>query len=198
MKRRIPVVFCTVALSLGAGVFAKALLTNKGSQTAFTLRSRVININGDGTQSTLEKVRYVSSSGDWRVVLTNPDGKHAEYFFRNGLGFFKVDFAEKVLRRDPRGSDSAPVPMTPEQLRAHPQFVGTEQVLGLTAYIIRVKDEQTGAPESDAYQAPELGNVPIKSVVYAEGRPVVIDEPIAIAFGEPESASLKGPNYAVR
>lgn len=200
MKRKILVIFSTVILALGAGAFAKTLVkSSPGAQPAFTLHSRVININlKDDAQSTMDKVRYVSSSGDWRVVLTNSEGKHAEYFFQNNRGFFNVDHVNKLLRQNHKGADVPPLPMTAEQLRAHPQFAGTAQIFGLTAYIIRVKDEQTGLPESDSYQAAELGNIPLKSVIYSQGRPVVIDEPVSITFGEPEPSSLQGPNYPVR
>ena len=199
MKKKIVVVVSIVTLALGAGIFTKALQAGKASaQPAFTLRSRVININPkDGTQSTLEKVRYVSSGGNWRVVLTNPDGKHAEYFFENGRGFFNVDHVNKVLRQNPKGAATPPVPMTSEQLRAHPQFVGTTQIFGLTAYILRVKNQQTDLPESDTYRAVELGNAPLKSVLYSQGVPVVIDEPVSLSFGEPDPPSLKGPDYPV-
>lgn len=203
MKVKGVLILILVALvGASVGMFAKAKLNwhvtaSEGKQSAFTLTSRVTHTDGNGTRRVDEKVRYVSSDGSWRVVLTNAQGQHSEYFFQTGRGFFNVNHKEKILQQRKEGTAFPPIARTAEQLSKDPQFIGTETLLRLTTYILRVKDEETGLPLLDAYYAVELGNIPLKVINYAQGKPTILDEPVNVSFGEPEASLVKGPNYPV-
>lgn len=172
----------------------------EGRRPAFTLRSRVTLQMRDGSSAVSEEVRYVSAGGGFRFVRTGADGKVAEErVFEPGRGFFSVYHDYELLVKNkrvlPELSDK-PAP-TAEQLRASPRFLRTEAVLGHTAYVHRFTDERTGEPEADHYYAPELGHVPLKTVLYRGGRPFGVSEPVELRFGEPEAAQLKAPDYEV-
>ena len=170
------------------------------SNPAFTLQSRVIHINiRDGSQSETQETRYVSSSGSYRVVNTDAGRRGKEYFFERGRGFFNVNHQEKVLVPDAKMSPDARknTSLTVEQLVSNPQFMRKEVLLGLTAYVFRVTDEQTGRPISETYYAVETGTTPLKVVVYNGGKISMVSEPVNITWGEPDPSLIKGPGYPV-
>jgi TonB family protein len=170
-------------------------------QPALTLHSRVSMNLGEGGGQELKEVRYVSSSGNFRAVYTHADGSvSSEQVFVRGRGFFNVHHGHKLItpnRSNPPDTAATPPP-TAEQLRASPHFVRTEEVLGRTTYVHRIKDAKTGEPEADYYFTPELGRVPLKTVEYASGKAFMVKEPTSIAFGEPEAAQLKLPDYELQ
>lgn len=136
---------------------------------AFTLHSRITLYAPDGSPLSIsEKVLYVGSSGYSRVVRTETDGKVKELFNR------------------PAPSRSA------KELRSHPLFVRTEEILGITAYVHRILNKDNGELQAETYYAPEAGAIPLKTVLYADGgKARLVDEPISINFGEPDAALLK-------
>jgi hypothetical protein len=50
---------------------------------------------------------------------------------------------------------------------------------------------------SDLYFAEEFGRVPLKVVLYSEGKVVKISEPSRVELGEPRPSDLKSPDYPV-
>jgi TonB family protein len=171
-------------------------------QPAFTLHSRVQMNMDEGGRQELKEVRYVSSSGNFRAVYTRADGSvSSEQVFVRGRGFFNVHHDHKLItpnKSNPPDTATTTPPPTAEQLRASPHFVRTEEVLGRTTYVHRINDAKTGKPEVDYYFTPELGRVPLKTVEYAGGKVVIVTEPTSIAFGEPEAAQLKLPDYELQ
>ena len=174
----------------------------KRSHPTFTLRSRVTVRTSDGKPLTLDQVRFVASDGSYHLIETRQDGSvNYEHFYERGRGLFRAYHLHRMLVKlpspPPEASDDGP--RTAEELRASPDFLRTEEVLGLTAYVIRLRDEQTGQPLADYYHAPELGRIPLKSVVYDGGSGGVLTatEPVSIEFGEPKVAPLKAPAYEV-
>jgi len=170
-------------------------------QPAFTLHSRVQMNLGEAGREELKEVRYVSSSGNFRAVYTRADGSvSSEQVFIRGRGFFNVDHGHRMIapnRSNPPETATTPPP-TAEQLRASPHFIRTEEVLGRTTYVHRIKDAKTGQPDVDYYFTPELGRVPLKTVEYASGKVFMVTEPTGIVFGEPEAAQLKLPDYELQ
>jgi len=177
------------------------------TQPAFTLVSRVTHFNPSDPSQQLhgEETCYVFSDGSYRVVFDGePDAKgvapQREYFFKYGAGFFEVDFKKKQLVRDTRMSPNARghAPATAEALRSDSQFIRTETLLGMTAYVMRITDEQTGQPTTDLFYAVETGNNPIKTIDYGRnGIVVTIVEPLTIVFGEPHSSLRDTPDYPI-
>jgi len=207
-KKRILLVLAIAVLAVGVGAATRGQLMRRPTQPTFTLISRVTHFNPSDPSQQLhgEEMRYVFSDGSYRVVFAGePDTKgvapQREYFFKYGAGFFEVDFKKKQLVRDTRMSPNARghAPATPESLRSDPQFIRTETLLGMTAYVMRITDEQTGAPTTDLYFAVETGaNTPLKEIDYGRNGIVITTvEPVSIVFGEPQSSLRNGPDYPI-
>ncbi|MDQ1612214.1 MAG: periplasmic protein TonB [Pyrinomonadaceae bacterium] len=195
--RKIIFTFASLLLVAQLHTTARAQETK---QPAFTLHSRVTQYLQEGNTRTLKEVRYVSSGGSFRAVYINEDGSpYTERVFEPGRGFFNVHHNYRMIvknRSNPPETATTPPP-TVEQLRASPNFVRTEEVLGRTTYLHRIKDDETGAPLFDYYFTPELGRVPLKTVDYLQGKVFSVTEPVSITFGEPDATQLKAPDYEV-
>lgn len=195
-----------VALLVFAGMAGTAARSHfqgrRHTQPAFTLISRVTHFNPNNPSQQLhgDETRYAFSDGSYRVVYKGEQGASQEYFFKRGAGFFEVNLKQRQLVRNPKMSPDAGArrPAAAEELLADRQLLRTENVLGLTAYVMRVTDESTGAPTTDLYFAVETGNAPLKTIDYdGKGRVVAIAEPVNIIFGEPAPSLLDAPDYPV-
>ena len=149
------VLSCAFAALLSAPISAQ----EKAKHPALTLVSRVTVTRPDGKQEASETTRYVSSDGSVREISRKQDGAVSiDYLYKSGRGGFNVQSKDmKLVKRygsPPEASDE-PLP-TAESLRAHPNFVGTEQILGYTTHIIRQMHNEQGARDRDLYYAPEL------------------------------------------
>ncbi len=201
MKKRLVFLVSGMLIMALLGAALGAKLLKKDVYPAFTLKSMVTHLVEDGRHIVERNTTYAFSDGSWRTVLTGEEGVANEYFFKAGKGFFVVNHKNKVLKQNTMASQVAspepPALQTAEELLSHPQFVRTEKLLGFTAYLIRVKDEQTGLPVSDLYYVVELGTVPVKLVEYDDGKPMLISEPISVTLGEPPDTLSKLPEYVV-
>lgn len=192
-----------VMFTVMALVFAIPTLAHQGTKhPALTLVSRVTVMRPDGSQKVSETTRYVSSEGSVREISKEADGSvSGDYLYVAGRGGFYVKSKDKTLVRSaskPSEASGEPLP-TAESLRGDSRFVGTEQLLGYTVYIIRQMHKPTNVRDRDLYYAPEFGWTPLKTVRYSSGEPFVISEPVRVTFGEPETALMKAPEgYEVR
>jgi hypothetical protein len=200
-RRVLLIALVVVMTTATAGVAAKMRFnTSRDARPAFTLVSRVTYLNlGDKGEPASQETRYVSSNGSFRAVRVDPNGHTREYFFELGRGYFSVNHQRGLLFQDRKVSPAGPTgtPLTAEQLRASPQLVRTEQLLGLTAYVLRVTETDTGLPSVDVYRTVELGSTPLKVVNYSDGKVSMMTEPVSVTWGEPAAALLKGPDYPV-
>jgi hypothetical protein len=174
----------------------------KAKHPALTLVSRVTVTRPDGKREVSETTRYVSSDGSVREISRKQDGTVTiDYLYESGRGGFNVQSRDRTLVKRfgaPPEASGEPLP-TAEGLRADPNFVGTEQILGYTAYIIRQMHNEQGVRDRDLYYAPELGRTPLKTVRYSGGKAFVVYEPVGVTLGEPEAALMKAPaDYEVR
>lgn len=196
-----PALLTPLVLVFAAQVPAITRPHTQTNHPAFTLVSRLTVTRPDGKKEVYEETRYVSSNGSVRAISKRADGSvSSDYLYESGRGGFYVDERGKTLVKSfgspPEASDE-PLP-TAEQLRADPNFVGTEQVLGYTTYIIRAK-YRNGVRDRDYYYAPELGRTPLKVVRYSGDEVLSVSEPVSVTFGEPEAALVKAPEgYEVR
>ena len=199
--KSVVLILLLMGLGVGAGVTAKLnFVAAAKTQPAFTLYSQVTRLNPkDGGETVSQEVRYVSFNGDFRTVHTEANGTIRESFFERGRGFFTVNPKDKVLYQNknvsPAGVNARL--QTAEELRASPQFIKTDKVLGYLTYVHRVMDEATGLPSTDAYFAPEFGSTPLKLEIYSDGQVVYVTQAVRVKLGEPDSAFLKGPSYPV-
>lgn len=142
--------------------------------------------------STEEFTRYQSASGDWRVVTTR-NGKTKEQFFAQGRRFFTVDRERGRLVKDGIAADQVSTESLGDMSNL-PQFHHTEQMLGHTAYVLRIYDPETGTLMGDSYSVPEWGRWSVKSVDYAaEGYVQMVRETLSVTEGEPAPEDVRGP-----
>ena len=191
-----------LALVTVAQLSAPALARQGAKHPAFTLVSRVTVTRPNGKQEVSETTRHVSADGSVRAISREADGRvSSDYLYEAGRGGFYVQSKDKVLVKSagkPPEASGEPLP-TAESLRADPRFVGTEQLLGHTAYIIREMYKRLDERDRDNYYVPELGWTPIKTVRYSDGEPFVVSEPVRVTFGEPETALMMAPaDYEIR
>lgn len=160
-----------------------------------TLRSVLTYYNADGSvYATREVTRYESASGSYREVVTGGGGTQ-EHFFEQGRGFFTVNRKRGQLVREPRASNFRENFITAQELLSSPQFVRTDLLLGHTAYVKQIKDEQSGILMSEVYTVPEWGRSFAKIVNYdPKGNVTYILEPISVTEGEPAASDVHGPD----
>lgn len=198
--KRVLLIVALIVLAVGLGLGAQRQIQKRFKQPAFTLFTRVTHLHPQDSNrnSHGDETRYAYSDGSYRVTYKGERGEAREYFFKRGLGFFEVNHhARQLIRNRAMAPDAGGTrQQTAEEMLSDPQFLRTEKVLGLTAYVIRVKDEQTGTPITDMYFAVETGKTPLKTIDYdGNGAPLTIAEPVRIIFGEPDPALIDVPAY---
>jgi hypothetical protein len=200
MSRRVIV---TVLLSVALGIVtaaAKFRLSYGAAppHPAFTMRSVVTDYEPDGTEVVAEETRYAASDGSYRLVTREGGRLVRDSGFAQGRGFFKIDHGRRELIRSGQAGPLRPAEVTSaEALRSDPNFNRVEEVLRRTAYVIRFVSEVTGGVSSELYLVPELGNAPIKVVIFDSrtGRVTHKVEPVSVVLGEPSPADVKVPDY---
>lgn len=186
-----------VAFCLGTAAFAGAFAQDQNSQPAYTLHLRITSYHPDGTLSVSEETRYVASNGARHIIDRSSVGLLGETFVDPQRGRFTLDQGHTLTHYPAEAGGPCPE-HTAEYLRSQPDFVRTETVLGIKAYVRRSKDPSTGALLGEVYYAPELGCWPLMETQYRDGKPVRVSEPTSISFGEPEAAMLKLPDLPVK
>lgn len=187
---------------------ATARARQEPKHPALTLVSRVTTHSAGGEKQVLLETLYVSSDGSTRVISKKEDGSlYSDAIHESGRGSFDINHAGRRLRKRhavPAEASAAPLP-TAESLRADPNFLRTEQLLGHTAYVIRTTVGGVGsgagrAPDEmsfESYHAPEFGKTPLKVVHYRGGQVVSVTEPVSVVPGEPDASLFKAPDYEV-
>lgn len=178
--------------SILATVGVKAMIGQRTPRHApYTIvwQSIVQETNGR-TEQEYTETRYVSSNGNWRAIREFPGGRQEEAFAEVGRGVFELRPDQQKMHFL---SEHAVANFDPEKLRQSSQYVRTETVLGMTAYVQRLqRDEVT----LDIYRAPALNGDMIKYVETKNGASTVF-EPVSITLGEPGAEKLVHREYPV-
>ena len=204
-----PITLTLLALTFIAHTPTSArAMPQQARHPAFTLVSRVTTHPAGDDKEVVEQTLYVSSDGSTRLIRKEEDGSLlSDSIYESGRGSFHVNHDGRRLHKRygvPPEASAGPLP-TAESLRADPNFVRTEQLLGYTAYVIREVVGGVGsgtgrAPEEmrfESYYAPELGKTPLKVVHYRGGQVFSATEPVSVTFGEPDASLFKAPDYEV-
>ena len=140
-------------------------------------------------------IRYESSTGDWRVVSRSGGDEYATVY-RRGKGVYQS--SSKTYRIIKQSGHAPGCPLrTGQQLRNDPKFNRTEEVLGLTAYVL-IDDHPAANLQVEHYYVPELGGgTPFKQVTTYKNGPKFVSEPISVTMGEPAETDITGPDYMV-
>ena len=162
----------------------------------FTSVTRQTEYDATGMQIHIStSIRYESSNGDWRVVSKSGGDEYAT-LYRRGRGVYQSNSRTYRLIRESAHAPGCPL-RTAEQLRSDPKFKRTEEVLGLTAYVL-VYDYPPRNLQIEHYFVPELGGgTPFKQVTTYKNGPKFVSEPISVTMGEPAETDVTGPDYFV-
>ena len=166
------------------------------SYPAFTMTIQTTAYDASGQAiSSSNATRYDSASGDWRYAR-NVGGYEMATQYRRGRGVYNEDSRTQLILKSSAHAPGCPL-ASAEQLRNDPKFVRTEIIFGLEAYVLSQRFPGIDYVMETSF-VPELGGgTPFKRVyTYDDGRRVV-EEPIAVAMGEPAAADLRGPDYPV-
>ena len=161
----------------------------------YTVVSRVTEYDAKGeTVHVATFTRYESATGDWRVVSKIGEDEQAT-IYRRGKGVYQ---SNSRTSRSIKQSGHAPgCPLrTGEELRNDPKFRRTEDVLGLTAYVLI--EHPAADLEIEHYYVPELGGgTPFKQVTTYKNGSKFVNEPISLTMGEPDAVDITGPDYPI-
>jgi TonB family protein len=162
----------------------------------FTSVTRVTEYDGKGeTVHVSTFTRYQSSNGDWRVVSKSGGDEYAT-LYRSGQGVYQSNSRTLRIIKDSNHAPGCPQ-RTGEELRKDPKFNRTEELLGLTAYVL-LDDRPAQDLQIEHYFVPELGGgTPVKQVTAYKNGPKVVSEPLGITVGEPAAIDVTGPAYLV-
>ncbi|MFY9554575.1 MAG: hypothetical protein WAV20_11870 [Blastocatellia bacterium] len=189
--------FSLIVLVLGAIVYLGAVFGTRKvvvQKLPFTLTTATFRIVNDRAP-VLEHVtnRFVRSPGNWKEIRTDvksqtvrtqvaKDGNQYE------VGTEKQEWLSRAIAENEVWSL--------DELRTHPQFVRTEQLLGLQVYVFR--NEISAQDWGEMWFAPETGRIPLKiHTSYDGGKEQHIVEPISLNFGEIPDSVFDGPTLPV-
>lgn len=188
------------ALALAAFAFTYAATNGAGRPNVgpFTLKRLITTYNGDGTTEVERCIYRQASDGSFRIV--NTDGKtiFMDRGFSQGRGYFHVDYGSKTLWRDTtQKPDRGPTPVVgPEVYTKDPNYVGTDTIMGYTAYHLRLPGIVEGSVDSDIWILPELGAVSVKEISYRpDGSLSRTEETYSLEFGEPDPQLVRLPGF---
>jgi TonB family protein len=159
-----------------------------------TIQTTAYDASGQAISS-FSATRYDSASGDWRYVR-NVAGYEIATLYHVGRAAYFADSRTELTIKASANAPGCPL-RTAEQLFNDPKFVRTERILGFEAYFLSRRFPGGDVVEETSF-VPELGGgIPFKRVyTYDDGRRIV-EEPTAVSMGEPEAASLSGPDFPV-
>ncbi|HEX8844291.1 MAG TPA: hypothetical protein VF791_06590 [Pyrinomonadaceae bacterium] len=198
MMMRNKLIYIGVIVSCVIGGFAfwqgDARQQKSEPQTGFVITYKWTRISPQGEEKALGTiVRMMDKKGNWREIKKHADGGKEEIWvdIERG-GVFRVSHTlQKVFKIMETGPRTFP---TGEELQKSPQFVGTEQMFGYTAYhFIGRRDD--GNIHADFYTVPELGNFAIKETNISEDGTRTVVTATLINRIEPNAAAVRLPNY---
>ncbi|HEY0375695.1 MAG TPA: energy transducer TonB [Pyrinomonadaceae bacterium] len=187
----------TIALFIFALFVGPARAQQTGAYPAFTLTGKVTDYDAKGNAiPAYTEARYYSANGDWRYVGTYPGGQVVENIYRLGDGVYYADHKGGRLLKVGEHQTGCPGGKTAAELRADANFSRTETVLGHVAYVLSEQDKYYGYV-TETYFLPEIGRTPFKRVTTFQNGFKRVEEPVSIAFEEPDAELVKGDDYKV-
>lgn len=198
MRRLMFIAVAVVALA--AVVFTHAAPDNLKQRHvgAFTLKKVITTYKGDGTTQERRSIYRRASDGSFRIIDTDGKTIFMDRGFSQGRGYFHVDYATKTLWRDTtQRPDRGPMPVVGPEIYIKEQFyVGTDTILGRTAYHLRLPGKAEGSVESDIWFLPELGPVPVKEISYRpDGSLRLTEDAYWLDFDEPDPQLVRLPDF---
>jgi hypothetical protein len=164
---------------------------------AFTLKKNIFLYRKDGTVETRREIYRRASDGSFRIIETDGRRIFFDRGFSQGRGFYHVDYERKTLWRDTtqkphRDPDLA----DPAVFMRDAFYVGTDTLLGRTAYHLRLPGMSEGSVDSDDWYFAETDHVPVKTIFYrADGSIESTAEVYSLEFGEPDPAYVRLPQF---
>src|SRR5688572_25597482 len=193
MRRRSQILVLSLFV---ANLFYVDAMGQKRTYPPFTSVSRLTEYDAKGeVVHASTSIRYQSASGDWRIVSNSGGDEHAT-LYRRGRGVYQSNSRTFRIMKVSNHAPGCPL-RTGEELRKDPKFSRTEEVLGLTAYVL-IDGHPARDLQIEHYYVPELGGgTPFKQVTTYKNGPKFVHEPISLTMGEPAAIDISGPDYLV-
>jgi len=199
MRKQMFIIAAVVALVVIAFTYAAPDKSQQRHVGAFTLKKLITTYKGDGATEIQRSIYRRASDGSFRII--NTDGKtiFMDRGFSQGRGYFHVDYGSKTLWRDTtQKPDRGPTPIVgPEVYTKDPNYVGTDTIMGYTAYHLRLPGNAEGSVDSDLWLLPELGGVSVREISYRpDGSLRLTEEAYSLEFAEPDPQLVRLPDFA--
>lgn len=197
MKRRIVYLLALSFILSGLAYVSVAHNPAAPPVGAFTLRKSIVIYHPDGTQEQRRQIYRRASDGSFRIIDTDGNVIFMDRGFMQGRGFYHVDYKTKTLWRDTTQTPNRVLmPADPAPLMKSEFYVGTDILLGRTAYHHRVPGNREGTIDRDVWFFAETGGVPVKEIYYrADGRIERSSEPYSLEFEEPDPTLIRLPDF---
>lgn len=170
---------------------------------SYVMISTTTSVSPDGVPRVRGmRTRWVTAANEWKEVVTSiqPDGKTlSRTTFSKPEGAYAVDEKTNSLQYIGATSKHGDKFRSTEFMYQREGFVRKDVLLGFETFVYRIPSN-TGTPNEyiDVHYAPEIGSVPVKTVMHApDGRETIV-EAIRIDFVEITNEMLAKPNLPVR
>lgn len=196
MKKRSLIFVATLLCSAAALAYAGGVSKPAPHVGAFTLKKNITIYKKDGTRESRREIYRRASDGSFRIIETDGQTIFMDRGFAQGRGFLTVDYGSKTLWRHPdQVPNRPPVPVDPKPFLTDPNFVGTDTILGRTAYRLRFRNSEGGV-DTESWYRPETGGVPVKHFSYrGDGSIERAAEPYSLDFEEPNPTFVRLPDF---
>jgi len=187
--------FITGLLGLGLVFIALTAFRTRHPPTSkpFTLVSALYEIGKDGKQALKSiSTKFVRTSVVWKEVVVNKKTQQAyQTIAKDGSIYEVVNGKLEWL------SNTAPyVELTVPPTEYYEDFVRTEKLFGLTAYVTHMDMGNDGYEEE--WHTLETGAIPLRTHLNLHGgKSQVITEPISLTFGDIPDSVLEGPDLPI-
>jgi hypothetical protein len=197
MKTRITLA-AVMVLSLVVAGFVLARSASQGpaavsSVSPFTLKRNITRRSLDGERTeTRREIYRRASDGSFRLIETDGKTIFRDWGFQQGRGVFYVNYKDRMLVRDASQLAARPtLSYTVEAWTRQQEFVRTEPILGVTAYLMRFD----GVEE---WVAAETGGMPLRTIHYAGDKVTMEADAYSLEVGEPPAELVRLPDFPVK
>lgn len=140
------------------------------------------------------RVRAVSQTGEWKETRYSTYGKAFTWGAENA-GLFTADEGSRQFYGEFNPEIAKAAMRSEDELKNSPQFAGTEEIAGLTTYILKINDAGL-----EANYSPRTGMTVLKEVLRDPKTNAVLylQEAVSVEFRDLSAEEIKLPELPVR
>lgn len=149
-------------------------------------------VSPDGKRQAIGSELRILKGGEMRRKVWREGQLLNDQYVDNARNIYAVSDAKRKVASLP-GKFDLHAPRPAKELLSLPQFNRTEQLLGITGYVIRM--EQEGQIVGEIYFAPETDPLPLKDVSFEPDGTQHILEATSVEFGK--AGEIKPEGYKI-